>query len=969
MTTSPTISLSEVMHTLPGVIAAAKAPEETAVLAAQLLTNTSKRLTLYTLDEWHAALKIERTNNDSQDSQERLLSNLAIAITFLRHKSRQDKIIAPDELALVWEIIHRALTSLNSPSTAGGQHPLFSAARSAQGFLTVPLCSLLNGKDIDELFRLHVWLPDGNRGNPDFAIHSHQPFIQAWILAGEGTDHAYKVDEPTTSDHPEQAATHAEYTLTWKASSSSPQQEEDQNKTDDDKKAYKTHQASSTAINTGKLVRAECTQSTLHKRDTSYTVPAGAHHRSQVSPASFHATLCFFDAQRGFIRDAPALGPIHSTASNTQNRDPDGATPSSLAAMVDSVRLWEGLIEQGASHTRKAELEEGLRCYNTALSLCEEDQQKFPSAERYRHLVEGHMGCMYRRFGRYEEAEGWLQKSVQGLGSGAEFVEFSGELAVVYRHMERLGDAKRVCEAQCQAAEMEILAGDQARRLHFERSLCRAVGNLAMVNYQLYQRDKLRNEDLLDLAINQQLERVRKARELQESIPRQVSDEATKAIWLRDAITWETIGLSRLSLYYSAQGKTKEAVKAAWESLERTRGSEDSTVMAMSHFFYGRALLLDGQHEEALRNFNMVDGNPNREKGGRCTPAMALCKEPSAEHRAYLRQLVDAGADMGLVDEHGYSALDYAVFSSDKETEELIREGMRRNLIEHPDAEKTIARQLDEANLRKGYRTLFQEKLRPVLLTAASKSNRDMGVGVSSSASLQTLRKAYADALAADSNQRAMFDGLKFLRYDEFLAFGRLPRSSDSLAKVYQHHGADAANEENEKQDVKYIIFFSYRWINRELGATSPDDSEKTQFKRMITASELFMERHSEVKAHELGLWIDFACVDQDNPMRGVSALPMILAQCNAVISLVDDEYYTRAWCSVEVMVAQTLAKNYGLHLWYEHVYDGGPEKDPRGTLRPGPLDMEIVMADKLLSFERDRPKVLFLERQSRLLG
>lgn len=110
--------------------------------------------------------------------------------------------------------------------------------------------------------------------------------------------------------------------------------------------------------------------------------------------------------------------------------------------------------------------------------------------------------------------------------------------------------------------------------------------------------------------------------------------------------------------------------------------------------------------------------------------------------------------------------------------------------------------------------------------------------------------------------------------------------------------------------------------------------------------------------------------MDQDDPMRGVSALPMILAQCNAVISLVDEEYYTRAWCSVEVMVAQTLAKNYGLHLWYEHVYDEAPEKaQSRGTLRQGPLDMEIVMADKLLSFEWDRPKVLFLERQSRLLG
>ena len=74
--------------------------------------------------------------------------------------------------------------------------------------------------------------------------------------------------------------------------------------------------------------------------------------------------------------------------------------------------------------------------------------------------------------------------------------------------------------------------------------------------------------------------------------------------------------------------------------------------------------------------------------------------------------------------------------------------------------------------------------------------------------------------------------------------------------------------------------------------------------------------------------------------MPGVSALPMILAQCNAVISLVDDKYHNRAWCSVEVMMA-----------------------------REGPMDLEVVMAEKQLTFGEDRPKVLFLERQSKLLG
>lgn len=106
--------------------------------------------------------------------------------------------------------------------------------------------------------------------------------------------------------------------------------------------------------------------------------------------------------------------------------------------------------------------------------------------------------------------------------------------------------------------------------------------------------------------------------------------------------------------------------------------------------------------------------------------------------------------------------------------------------------------------------------------------------------------------------------------------------------------------------------------------------------------------------------------------MRGVSALPMIVAQCNAVISLIDEEYYNRAWCSVEVMMVQALKKSYNLHLWYEHVLgqpDGKGKSDVDGVLREGPMDLEIIMAEKHLSFEADRPKVLFLERQTKLLG
>lgn len=83
------------------------------------------------------------------------------------------------------------------------------------------------------------------------------------------------------------------------------------------------------------------------------------------------------------------------------------------------------------------------------------------------------------------------------------------------------------------------------------------------------------------------------------------------------------------------------------------------------------------------------------------------------------------------------------------------------------------------------------------------------------------------------------------------------------------------------------------------------------------------------------------------------------------MISLVDEKYYERSWCCVEVLMIQTLVKAYGIHLWYEHVVDPLHGQE---SLRIGPLDFEIHMAEKKVTYEEDRPKLIFLERQTRLL-
>lgn len=69
----------------------------------------------------------------------------------------------------------------------------------------------------------------------------------------------------------------------------------------------------------------------------------------------------------------------------------------------------------------------------------------------------------------------------------------------------------------------------------------------------------------------------------------------------------------------------------------------------------------------------------------------------------------------------------------------------------------------------------------------------------------------------------------------------------------------------------------------------------------------------------------------------------------------------------------RVLKKSYGIHLWYEQTLSGDEDRGDGeaivGKLVPGPMNLEISMADKGLSYEEDRPTVMFLERQSGLLG
>jgi tetratricopeptide (TPR) repeat protein len=764
------ILLSAITSGLQAVGSALRLPaDQVNDIVKIVTTHQEKHGESLSLEEWLGAARLMAFSSQSQEH----VMNVAIAMTFLRQSGRQDVVVSPNDLDKVWTLIKDALqcTSL-----------VWNIMRSAQGLHAIPLWSIITDGRIYELIRLHIWLPDGVRADPSWAIHMHQPFAQSWILAGEGTDQTFDVT-PAEGDN----ATHAEYRVRW---------EDTDDKGSD--KAYKTHSKSSTITNTGKLVRVQSREPELHTRNMSYHIPSGVYHKTDVEPDYIHATILFFDSSRGYTDDAPVIGPI-SQKEFTHDRKPANLNVADVANIIANLRSWEVFHETGLRLSDWGEWEEALGSYRSALHTCHNNN--WLDRPRYKHVSLGAIGKMYRMLGRYAQASECLEEAVLDTPQTRFRVDCAGELAVVYRHMDRLDDCKRAAQDQY----------DGAKQLHLEKFACRAIGSLGMVNYQLY----LLNQDasLLETAISQLTERIERAQQIGDMV-------------------LESIGYSRLSLCYMAKGDAEKAVEMGQKNFDLMCMQNDATKVGFAKAFFGRALLFAGQKDKAVALFNSSRGSP---------PIVALCKEISSEHRQYIVEIIDAGADLKLRDEQGYSALECAVYNGDNETAKIIEQGLRAQILsEGGDIEEQLTQFQYEATLRKGYREIFQDELRPVLL------------GANNSSALQTLRQTYATSLAEDSEKRNTFDGLKFVTYADFLRCGQLPRSDAGYTR--------ASAEQIEGYLDPYILFFSYRWIAKspsmQTSAFSPDDEDRTQYKRMLRAIELFLHLHREVNRDELCIWI-----------------------------------------------------------------------------------------------------------------
>jgi tetratricopeptide (TPR) repeat protein len=510
--------------------------------------------------------------------------------------------------------------------------------------------------------------------------------------------------------------------------------------------------------------------------------------------------------------------------------------------MADSNTQFQRWMRQAADHKKHARWELAENTLHDAESLC--SRPRFPNAAQCQLQVQLELAEVTRRHGNYAAAI----KAQETIVRSAEIDELRkckvyGELGVNYRHSDRIAEAAEVFQKHY----------DHASKLAFEMDaeVCRAVGNLAMSQYQLYvQLSDQTTKTLLLASINLQEERVERAQALRHRLDEQFNrtriqesqlantgiDDVWVANWMARLHTWEAIGVSRLTLSYLADGRSSEAVRHGEQAVAMTKDAAwaDPTVRAMSRFFHGHALLKDERVDEARKEFDFPQSmTPNAV--GVCTPVIALCKELSAEHRQYLREVIDQGVDLTSFDEQGYSALDYAVYCGDSQATSLLKKGLvLQSSVEEQDKAYKMAL------IRKHFREIFHTQFRPILQRGSTDC-------------IQALRSKYVELLRKEADKRHRFDVLRLIKLNDFKERGCLPlwHMDDSTSRKFEEI-------KSERSEEPFLIFFSYRWMGKDSDPASrnPDTPEHLQYERMLDALEQLLENYPNVKEEDVYIWL-----------------------------------------------------------------------------------------------------------------
>ena len=85
----------------------------------------------------------------------------------------------------------------------------------------------------------------------------------------------------------------------------------------------------------------------------------------------------------------------------------------------------------------------------------------------------------------------------------------------------------------------------------------------------------------------------------------------------------------------------------------------------------------------------------------------------------------------------------------------------------------------------------------------------------------------------------------------------------------------------------------------RWLGGNGPDDAEGTKTRQILAAARGIAAVRG-LPLDRIMLWVDFAVVDQHNPMPAIQLLPVYIACADEFVYIAHSNYWERAWCLTE---------------------------------------------------------------------
>eukprot|EP00040_Diaphanoeca_grandis_P030888 m.183507 g.183507 ORF g.183507 m.183507 type:complete len:438 (-) comp32162_c0_seq6:232-1545(-) len=188
---------------------------------------------------------------------------------------------------------------------------------------------------------------------------------------------------------------------------------------------------------------------------------------------------------------------------------------------------------------------------------------------------------------------------------------------------------------------------------------------------------------------------------------------------------------------------------------------------------------------------------------------------------------------------------------------------------------------------------------------------------------------------------------MKVVSSDDLISVMRLPHSNENMAV----DALDVVNEaEHEHKNTPLeFFFFSHRWLRNAHPDT--EDHEKARALVEFVKYRKKWTKHQRGIASRIYFWIDISCVDQNNPGEDLAKLPLWVACCSHMVTFTTTDYFSRAWCRLE----QLLASGF-IYSDHQCLISAGYTNNTRpGTYVRSTFHSLEDPAQGLISFESDR--------------